>query len=259
MDVLLEQIMQFQADLMLPFSRISAMMMVMIAVGGRTIPGPIKTAYAVAFTIMVMPVLPPTPFNNLFSFEMVIRVFQQIVIGSAIGFVSLVFLQIFVVAGQAIAMQSGLGFASMVDPTNGLSVPAVGQFYLILSTLLFWAVDGHLAMMQMVVQSFYVLPIDEVWMATGQFYELVLFGGWMFAAALLLALAPLVAMLIINLSFGIMTRAAPQLNIFSIGFPFSMLSGLLVMWLTMENFMFHFEKNWQKSIEMMCNLIGCSM
>ena len=61
-------------------------------------------------------------------------------IGSAIGFVSVMFLQIFVIAGQAIAMQSGLGFASMVDPTNGMSVPAVGQFFLILSTLV---ILGH--------------------------------------------------------------------------------------------------------------------
>ncbi|GAA0291079.1 flagellar biosynthetic protein FliR [Psychrosphaera haliotis] len=257
MDALLQQIMQYQADLLLPFARISAMMMIMIAIGGKTIPGPIKSAYAVAFTIMVMPVLPPSTFTNLFSFEMAIRVFQQIMIGSAIGFVSVIFLQVFVVAGQAIAMQSGLGFASMVDPTNGLSVPAVGQFYLILSTLMFWSIDGHLAMMQMVVKSFYVLPITDVWFSTGKFYDLVLFGGWMFAAALVLALAPLVAMLVINLSFGIMTRAAPQLNIFSIGFPFTMMSGLIVMWLTMENFVFHFDKNWQRSIEMMCTMIGC--
>jgi flagellar biosynthetic protein FliR len=128
---------------------------------------------------------------------------------------------------------------------------------LILSTLLFWAIDGHLAMMKLVVQSFHLLPITDVWYATGNYYDLVLFGGWMFAAALILALAPLIAMLVINLSFGIMTRAAPQLNIFSIGFPFTMMSGLIVMWLTMENFYFHFETNFQRSLEMMCDLIGC--
>ena len=257
MDVLLEQILQYQADLLLPFSRISAMLMVMVAIGGRTIPGPIKTAYAVAFTIMVMPVLPPTPFNDLFSFEMGVLVAQQIMIGTGIGFVSVVFLQIFVVAGQAIAMQSGLGFASMVDPTNGMSVPAVGQFYLVLSTLMFWSIDGHLAMMQMVVKSFYVLPITDEWALSGRFYDLAMLGGWMFAAALVLSLAPLVAMLVINLSFGIMTRAAPQLNIFSIGFPFTMLSGLIVMWLTLDNFVLHFDKNWERTIEVMCTFIGC--
>lgn len=257
MEFLLDTLLQYQADLLLPMTRISAMLMVMAGMGGQSIPAPIKTAYAVAFTVMVMPTLPPTPFNNLFSFEMVLRVAQQIMIGSAIGFVSIVFLQVFVIAGQAIAMQAGLGFASMVDPTNGMSVPAVGQFYLILSTLMFWAIDGHITMLQMVVQSFHLLPITEEWYATGTYRELAEFGGWMFAAALVLALAPLIAMLIINLSFGIMTRAAPQLNIFAIGFPFTMMSGLIVMWITMENFVFHFDKNWQRSVEMMCTIIGC--
>lgn len=257
MDVLLQQLIQVQADFLLPFSRISAMLMVMVGLGGRTIPGPIKTAYAVVFTIMVMPVVPPTQFTELFSFEMVIRVAQQIMIGSAIGFVSVIFLQIFVIAGQAIAMQSGLGFASMVDPTNGMSVPAVGQFFLILSTLLFWAFDGHMAMLQMVVLSFELLPIGQGWLATGSYNELAMFGGYMFASALILSLAPLIAMLVINLSFGIMTRAAPQLNIFSIGFPFTMMSGLIVMWVTMESFVFHFENSWQRSIEMMCTIVGC--
>lgn len=257
MDILFQTIVQFIADLLLPLTRISAMMMVMIGIGVRTIPNPIKIAYAVAFTVMVLPVIPPSTFTNLFSFEMVIRVGQQIMIGSAIGFVSVIFLQIFVVAGQAIAMQTGLGFASMVDPTNGMSVPAVGQFYLILSTLLFWAIDGHLAMLRLVVHSFHLLPITDVWLATGSYYDLVQFGGWMFAAALVLALAPLIAMLVINLSFGIMTRAAPQLNIFAIGFPFTMMSGLIIMWLTMENFFFHFENNWDRSLDMICTLIGC--
>lgn len=257
MDALLQQLMQYQADLLLPFTRISAMLMVMVGFGVKTIPGPIKTAYAVAFTIMVMPVLPPSPFNNLFSFEMILRVTQQIMIGSAIGFVSVIFLQIFVIAGQAIAMQSGLGFASMVDPTNGMSVPAVGQFFLILSTLLFWAIDGHIVMLGLVVQSFELLPIGQGWLATGSYYDLAMFGGYMFAAALILSIAPLVAMLVINLSFGIMTRAAPQLNIFSIGFPFTMMSGLIVMWITMESFVFHFENSWQRSLEMMCSIVGC--
>jgi flagellar biosynthetic protein FliR len=257
MDVLLQQLMQYQADLLLPLTRISAMMMVMVGVGVKTVPGPVKTAYAVAFTIMVMPVLPPSPFNDLFSFEMFLRVAQQIMIGSAIGFISVIFLQIFVIAGQAIAMQSGLGFASMVDPTNGMSVPAVGQFFLILSTLLFWSIDGHIVMLQMVVQSFHLLPIGQGWLATGSYYDLAMFGGYMFAAALILSIAPLVAMLVINLSFGIMTRAAPQLNIFSIGFPFTMMSGLIVMWVTMESFVFHFENSWQASIEMMCKVVGC--
>ena len=112
-------------------------------------------------------------------------------------------------------------------------------------------------MLQLIVQSFELLPIGQGWLATGSYYDLAMFGGYMFAAALILSIAPLVAMLVINLSFGIMTRAAPQLNIFSIGFPFTMMSGLIVMWITMESFVFHFENSWERSLEMMCSIVGC--
>lgn len=79
----------------------------------------------------------------------------------------------------------------------------------------------------------------------------------MFATALSLALAPLTAMLLINFSFGIMTRAAPQLNIFAIGFPITMMCGLLIMWLTFGNFLTHFELQWQRALDFSCYLIDC--
>jgi len=79
----------------------------------------------------------------------------------------------------------------------------------------------------------------------------------MFATALSLALAPLTAMLLINFSFGVMTRAAPQLNIFAIGFPITMMAGLLIMWLTFGNFLTHFELQWQRALDFSCYLINC--
>ena len=80
----------------------------------------------------------------------------------------------------------------------------------------------------------------------------------MFSTALVLSLAPLTAMLVINMSFGIMTRAAPQLNIFSIGFPLTLVAGLIIIWATLGNFIFQFEYQWLKMIELMCTLVGCS-
>ena len=121
-------------------------------------------------------------------------------------------------------MQSGLGFASLVDPASGMNVPAIGQFFLILSSLLFWVMDGHLAYLQFVVASFETLPIPTENLSSIKFREIVEWGSWMFATALSLALAPITAMLLINFSFGIMTRAAPQLNIFAIGFPITMMA-----------------------------------
>lgn len=253
----LQTIMQFLADLLLPLFRIAAMLMVMVGIGAKTTPTRVKLMLAVAFTVMVLPVLPKTPFTDLFSGQMILVVVQQVILGAAIGFVSVMLINTFVLAGQIVAMQTGLGFASIIDPTNGSNVPAVGQFYLILATLLFWEMDGHLLMLQMVVHSFTTVPIDGQWWPYSNFEQLALWGGWMFATALALALAPLTAMLVVNFAFGVMTRAAPQLNVFSIGFPITLVTGLMIIWLTLSNFLGQYDSHWQHAVDMMCDLVGC--
>lgn len=248
---------QYLADFILPFTRIAALVMMMIGFGARTIPTRVKLFLCVILTIAIMPAIPPTNVERLLSFSTFLMIGQQTLIGISLGFVTVMVVNTFTLAGQIIAMQSGLGFASLVDPASGMNVPAVGQFFLILSTLLFWTMDGHLAYLQFIVASFETLPIDNESFASIKYKEIVLWGSWMFATALSLALAPLTAMLLINFSFGIMTRAAPQLNIFAIGFPITMMAGLLIMWLTFGNFLTHFELQWQRALDFSCYIIDC--
>jgi flagellar biosynthetic protein FliR len=248
---------QYLADFILPFTRIAALVMMMVGFGARTIPTRIKLFLCVTLTFAIMPAIPPTNVGTLLSLQTFLLIGQQTLIGIALGFVTVMVVNTFTLAGQIIAMQSGLGFASLVDPASGMNVPAVGQFFLILSTLLFWTMDGHLAYLQFIVASFDTLPIGNENFSSIKYKELVLWGGWMFATALSLALAPLTAMLLINFSFGVMTRAAPQLNIFAIGFPITMMAGLLIMWLTFGNFLTHFELQWQRALDFSCYLIDC--
>lgn len=248
---------QFMADFLLPLSRISALIMSMIGFGARTIPMKIKLGLSILVTVAIMPAIPPTHVENLFSFTTVLLVAEQTIIGVMLGFVTLLVVNTFTLAGQIIAMQTGLGFASLVDPASGMNVPAVGQFFLILSSLLFWVMDGHLAYLQFVVGSFDTLPIVGGDFDSVKFKEIAEWGGWMFSTALSLSLAPVTAMLLINFSFGVMTRAAPQLNIFAIGFPITMCAGLLIMWLTMGNFFTHFQLQWQRALEFTCYLVDC--
>lgn len=248
---------QYLADFIVPFSRVSALVMTMIGIGSKTIPARIKLFLCLALTVAIMPAIPPTQLEHLVSLKTAILIAEQVIIGISIGFITVMVVNTFTLAGQIIAMQSGLGFASLVDPTSGMNVPAVGQFFLILSSLLFWAMDGHLAYLQFVVISFDTLPIDSGYLSIIKFREIVEWGSWMFATALSLAVAPLTAMLLINFSFGIMTRAAPQLNIFAIGFPITMVTGLMIMWLTFGNFLVHFELQWQRALDFSCYLIQC--
>lgn len=248
---------QFIADLLLPLFRVSSLVMSMIGFGAKAIPMRIKLFLSIAVTMAIMPAIPPVKVENLFSFYTAILVVEQLIIGVMLGTVTIMVVNTFTMAGQIVAMQTGLGFASLVDPASGQNVPAVGQFFLILSSLLFWSMDGHLAYLQFIAVSFDTLPIPLTDFDTGKYREVVEWGSWMFATALSLAMAPLTAMLLINFSFGIMTRAAPQLNIFAIGFPITMCSGLLIMWLTMGNFLTHFEAQWQRALDFSCYLINC--
>ena len=250
---------QYIADFILPLARVSALIMSMIGFGAKAIPRQVKLFLSIAITIAIMPAIPPTSVDNLLSLQTALLLAEQTIIGIMLGLVTIMVVNTFTMAGQIIAMQSGLGFASLVDPASGTNVPAVGQFFLILSTLLFWIMDGHLAYLQFVVASFETMPIPLENFNSVKYKEFVLWGSWMFATALSLAMAPLTAMLLINFSFGIMTRAAPQLNIFAIGFPITMCSGLLIMWLTMGNFLTHFEAQWQRALDFSCYLIDCEV
>ncbi len=246
---------QFLADMMLPFMRISGLFAAMIGLSARSIPTPIRTLLSVMLTLIILPLVPPVPVTDLVDVGTFVIVAQQLIIGIGIGFISMMVLNTFVLAGQIIAMQTGLGFASIVDPVNGINVPAVGQFYLILATLLFWAFDGHLSMIHMIVLSFEAFPIAEAWWTGEQFKSIAHWAGWMFVSAVTLSLAPIVSLLIVNLAFGVMTKASPQLNIFSIGFSIAQVMGLLIIWITLDNFIAHYESQWIRAEQFMCELL----
>ncbi|GGZ56242.1 flagellar biosynthetic protein FliR [Paraglaciecola chathamensis] len=250
-----DAITQFMGDMLLPFMRISGMLATMVGLSAKTVPTTVRALLTLFITLIILPVIPPVQVDEVFSVGTFMLVIQQLIIGISLGFISTMVLNTFVLAGQVVAMQTGLGFASIVDPVNGINVPAVGQFYLILATLLFWALDGHLAMIRMVVMSFTAFPVGEAWLQPEQFREIAHWAGWMFISAVTLSLAPIVSLLIVNLAFGVMTKAAPQLNIFSLGFSIAQIMGLVIIWITMDNFTYHFEVQWDRAQQMMCQLV----
>lgn len=210
---------------------------------------------AIAMTVAVSPILPKVENVELFALSSIFIIAQQILIGSAMGFVSLMMMQVFVLTGQVIGMQTSLGFASMVDPGSGEQTPVVGNFFLLLATLIFLAVDGHLLMFKMIIASFDTIPISNQGIQVSTYQDMARWGSYMFGAALTMSLSAIVALLLINLSFGVMTRASPQLNIFSIGFPVTMVSGLLILWLTLSPIMAHFDEVWLAAQLLMCDIL----
>lgn len=214
-----------------PFARIAGCLGVMPLLGSKLVPRQIRILLAVSITLIVAPLLPDVPAVEPLSLASFIIIFQQMLIGIVLGFMVEIVTQVFVLAGQLIAMQTGLGIATTVDPAQGVSVVVVSQWFLFLVSLTFLALNGHLILLEVVIESFYTMPIsDQGWVAE-DYGRMVRWGGWMFSSALIIALPALTALLIVNFAFGVMTRAAPQLNIFSLGFPVTMLVGLVIIWL----------------------------
>lgn len=232
----------FVGSLLWPFMRIGAMLMAMPVIGTRLVTVRVRVAAAMLITFLVMPLLPVMPAVEPLSLAGLSVSVQQVLIGLAMGFTLQLVMSALTIAGEAIAMSMGLGFASMVDPQNGVNVPVLSQFFLILGTLLFLALGGHLMIIQLVVNSFQTLPVAETGLQREGFMILVSFASQMFIGAVWVALPALISILVITLAMGIMTRAAPQLNIFSVGFPVTMLMGFIILMLIMPSILPRFNQ-----------------
>lgn len=234
------QIGAWVGSFLLPLFRISALLMFMPLIGSQLVPSRVRLYLALAICLAIMPSLPPMPAVDAISVQAFIWIAQEILIGAMLGFVLQLFFQIFVIAGQIIAMQMGLGFASMVDPANGISVPVIGQVFTILVTLLFLAMNAHLVVFEVLAESFFTLPVGSGFLLEN-YWEIAHKLSWVIGAALLLVLPAVTALLVVNLAFGVMTRAAPQLNIFSIGFPLTLVLGLVIVWIGMADFLAQYQ------------------
>jgi flagellar biosynthetic protein FliR len=225
---LLENILTHELGLTVwPFFRIAGVMMVAPIFGARLVPKRVRLALAVATTVVVSPMLPPAqPFELSLATGLVVA--QEVLIGAALGFCLQMIFDALIVAGQTIAMSMGLGMATMVDPQRGISVPVISQFFVIMGTLIFLALGGHLAMLRLLSDSFTVLPVGHSLSSNG-LYMLANWGGQLFAGALRIALPAATALLIANIAFGIMSRAAPTLNLFAVGLPAGLLIGFLLL------------------------------
>ena len=237
MDYTFAQATAFVGALLWPMMRIGAMLIAMPVLGTRLVPTRVKIILTLVLSVLVLPLLPPVPEVEALSIAGLMVSVQQILIGLSMGFTLQLVFGALMIAGESIAMSMGLGFASMVDPTNGVNVPVVSQLFVIIGTLLFLALGGHLTLIQLVVSSFQSLPISTAGVGRDSFEALFSFGSQMFIGALWVAIPALITMLVVMLSMGVMTRAAPQLNIFSVGFPVSMFLGFIVIMLIIPGFL----------------------
>ncbi len=211
-----------------PFVRIAGCLMVAPVFGARFVPARLRIGLACAITLLAAPLLPAPPDVPLFSVPGILITIQQLIIGVAIGFVLQLVFDAVGLGGQLLANSMGLSFAFNVDPMRGASTAAVGQFYMLLTIMTFVALNGHLALIEALVRGFQTLPIGAGGLGVAGIWSVVAFGSHLFEGAVAVALPGMTALMIVNLAFGVMSRAAPALNLFGVGFPIILAFGLVI-------------------------------
>jgi flagellar biosynthetic protein FliR len=216
------------SELLWPLTRILAVFAAAPIFGHRVIPQRVKLGFGLLLTIIIVPTLPALPKIDVISMPGMLILIQQIIIGTAIGFSLRIFFAAVELAGQLSSLTMGLGFASFFDPASGGQSTSISQFFGMLAMLVFLSINGHLLLINAISGSFHTLPITQDGLTHINGMTMALWAGHIFSAGLMMALPVVAALLITNMALGILTRTAPQLNLFGIGFPITIGMGFLI-------------------------------
>jgi flagellar biosynthesis protein FliR len=219
-----------------PLLRVSGFMLVAPLMSAAAVPRRVRVVLSLAIAVLVAPLATVPAGLVIFSSAGLLIAVQQVVLGVSIGLVAQLVFDALALAGQTISTTMGLGFATLVDPQRSATTPVLGQFFTVLAVLTYLSLDGHLALLGALAHSFDSMPIganmpkDILWTVAG-------WGARVFEAGLTISLPATVALIVVNLSLGVVSRAAPQLNLFGVGFPVTITVGFFVLLWSLDGFM----------------------
>lgn len=216
------------ASLLWPLTRILGLITAAPVLGNRSVPTTVKVALGVMLALVIAPTVPTPPATDPMSYAGLLILAQEMLIGAAMGFAMRIVFSAVEMAGEISSLTMGLGFASFFDPNTQGRSSAISQFLALIATMAFISVNAHLVLLSALAESFTTLPISAVPISAGAFKRLVDWGARIFSAGLQISLPIVAALLIANVALGVLTRAAPQLNLFGIGFPITLGIGFIV-------------------------------
>jgi len=221
------------AALLWPLSRILGLIAAAPLFGNAAVPLRVKVLLGVFLALVIAPLVPAVPAVDPTSWAGLLILVKEMIIGLAMGFAMRLVFAAVEYAGEVASQTMGLGFAMFFDPSTRGRSSAISQFMALVATMAFLAVNGHLVLLEALAESFITMPITETPFSSNAALELARWGGRIFSAGLQIAMPIIAALLITQVALGILTRAAPQLNIFGIGFPITLGVGFLTLSLAM--------------------------
>ena len=254
MDLLVSEVVERFYVLLWPMIRVSAFLLAAPFFSLRSVTVRIRVLLAALLTLMIYPLV-DWPIIDPYSAAGLREIFNQVLIGTVMGMLLQIVNAALVVGGQAVSGSMGLGMANMVDPNMG-NVPVISQFFIICSTLIFMGIGGHVLVISLILESFRSLPIGQMLAPDMLMAVLLQWSSMIFLGALLLALPIIVCLLFVNIGVGVITRAAPALNIFAVGFPAMILAGMLLLSLSMSSIGYRIQWLWRESFEVVGQALG---
>jgi len=219
-----------------PLGRVTGLVMTAPIFAANMVPVRVRVALVLMLTIVLLPTLPRGSATAPLSAAGFAVMAGQVGLGALIGFSLRLVFEAVAYGGELVATSMGLNYASVLDPQHGNTTPVVGQFYTALATLLFLTMDGHLALIRLLADSFTSLPADAIAIAPDMLWKVAGFGASLGVGALRVALPAMTALLVVNLAFGFTSRAAPALNLFAVGFPITLSAGFAIAWIALGGF-----------------------
>jgi len=220
--------------------RCGAALLAAPVVGALAVPATLRALLGVAFGVFIASWVPLPDLPEMTSFAAILAVLQEVAIGAALGFVLQIAFAIPLVAAEQIAGTMGLAIATSIDPSSGAQSGALGTYFGLILTLLFYAIGGHLLWFELLVESYCLLPAGSAGLNGIAARDAALFMGYAFAAAAAIALPVIFVLLLVQIVTGIISRSAPALNLFALGLPSGVLAGIaaliVVMPIVVEQF-----------------------
>ncbi|HET6431127.1 flagellar biosynthetic protein FliR [Dyella sp.] len=253
-EVDLSQLQQWVGSLLWAMGRVGGLVMVAPIFGNPTLPARIRVAIVLVLTVVLAPLSPAT--IDPMSAQGVATMIGQVLVGASIGFILKLVFEAVAFGGQLVSQSMSLGFSEVVNPEGGGSTPVLSQLYMVMVTLIFLAMDGHLQLVALLADSFRTLPPGSGLMGPNAMHAIVMFGVHLFSGAVRVALPAVTSLLVVNIGFAAISRAAPSMNLFAVGFPITVSLGIVVLWLSLRSLPGAFESLTDSAWSLMHDLAG---
>ena len=254
MDIVVAEVVQRFYTLLWPMIRVSAFLLASPFFSLRAVNVRVRVLLAALLTLMIYPLV-DWPIIDPYSAAGLREIFNQILIGTVMGMLLQIVNASLVIGGQAVSSAMGLGMANMIDPNMG-NVPVISHFFIICSTLIFMGIGGHVLVISLILESFKTLPVGQMLAPDMLMAVLLQWSSMIFLGGLLLALPIMVSLLFVNIGVGVITRAAPALNIFAVGFPAMIMVGMVLLATSMTSIGYRIQWLWRESFNVVGQALG---